>query len=174
MTVRREKMSLAFYREIAAKATTLREKIDEPQRFLSTGVNDHQPPQYLAEWRNAIAPDDPFRFVNRLKNDGLTEHEVENLLGPVEFISDEHLPEWIGTFSKIMEFLESYDQADESVTMIRLFGTGKEKEIPYLHLLTPVVACATDNLDQQSGERKTALFSTEAIQQNVIPLPHNP
>jgi len=150
------------YFNIAERAATLYEKIRDPWRFNFQEVTGHQFDQRLAGWRNAIAPDDPVMFETRLKNDGLSMDDLGNLLGNVTFKSDDRLPAWIVSFSEMMEFLQTYNTADLSAEMTRLFGNEQEKKIPFLHLITPVVAFAVRNLDQAVGDRKASLFSTEA------------
>ncbi|MEI6174215.1 MAG: type 2 lanthipeptide synthetase LanM family protein [Bacteroidota bacterium] len=152
----------SYYLKVAERAATLPEKINEPWRFNFQEATGHLFEQRLAEWRNAVAPDDAEMFEIRLKNDGLSMDDFRNLLGNATFKSEEQLPGWIVSFKEMMEFLRHYDAADLHVQMSELFGDEQEKKIPFLHLMTPVVAYAVRNLEKAAGERKASLFSTEA------------
>lgn len=160
----KEQTDSNYYREVAARATTLREKIDKPQRFLFHPANDQLFEQRLAEWRNTVASNDSEIFKNRLKNDGLTDSDLKNLLGTVSFVSNDQLPLWINPFKEIIEFLTAYNLAHISTEIDGLFGPKQDKKIPFIHLLTPLVAYAVHKLNQTSRANKTKFFSASAVQ----------
>jgi type 2 lantibiotic biosynthesis protein LanM len=160
----KEQIDKKYFYEVAARATTLREKIDEPQRFSFHPVSDRLFEQRLTEWRKVVAPNDAVMFENRLKNDGLKEDDLKNLLGTVSFSSENLLPAWIKPFRELMGFLSSYDPTDISAEMARIFGPEQDKKIPFLHLLTPLTAYAIHQLDERTSGLKTELFSGNARQ----------
>ncbi len=160
----KEQIDKKYFYEVAARATTLREKIDEPQRFSLHSVSDRLFEQRLTEWRKVVATNDSVLFENRLKNDGLTEDDLKKLLGTVSFSSENQLPLWITFFREIMGFLTSYDPPDFSTEIFRIFGPEQEKKIPFLHLLTPLTAYAIHKLDERTSGHKTELFSSSARQ----------
>jgi type 2 lantibiotic biosynthesis protein LanM len=160
----KEQIDKKYFYEVAARATTLREKIDEPQRFLFHPASERLFEQRLTEWREVVAPSDSVLFENRLKNDGLKEDDLKNLLGTVSFSSENQLPSWIIPFRELMGFLSSYDPTDISAEMARIFGPEQDKKIPFLHLLTPLTAYAIHQLDERTSGHKTELFSSSARQ----------
>lgn len=166
----KEQTDSNYYSEVAARATTLQEKIEEQQRFSFHHANNRLLEQRLTEWRNIVAPNDPAMFENRLKNDGLAEGDLKKLLGTVSFSSKDQLPSWVASFREMMQFLALYDPQDLSVDMTRLFGPDQDKKTPFLHLLTPLVAYAIYKLDKATGARKTELFSASAVQMLYLQL----
>jgi len=160
----KEKLDKKYYYEVAARATSLHEKIDEPQRFSFHPVNEGLFEQRLTEWRKVVASSDPALFENRLKNDGLTQEDLKNLLGTVSFNSEDHFPSWIVSFRELMGFLASYDPPDLSVEMARIFGPELDKNIPFLHLLTPLTAFAIHQLAERTSGLEMELFSGSARQ----------
>lgn len=160
--MKKEIPGLPYYFKVAEKAASLRDKIEEPERYIFQEANQLQYEQRLTEWRKAVAPDDPAMFENRLNNDGISKNDLRSLLGDATIKSEEHLPEWISCFREMMEFLHSYKPADISSEMTKLFGDEQEKKIPFLHLLTPLVKYALKHLEQSAGKWKASLFSLDA------------
>jgi type 2 lantibiotic biosynthesis protein LanM len=160
----KEKIDKNYFHEIAARATTLRERIDETQRFIFHPANNRLFEQRLTEWRKVVATNDPVLFKNRLKNDGLTEDHLKDLLGTVSFRREDQLPSWIIAFREMMGFLASYNPPDLPAEMTRIFGPEKDKKVPFLHLLTPLVAHAIQKLDATTKGQKRELFSGPAAQ----------
>jgi len=160
----KEQTDRDYYSEVAARATTLQEKIDEPQRFLFHPASDRLFEQRLTEWRKAVTTSDPLLFENRLKNDGLTKDDLKNILGSVSFSSENQLPSWVTPFREMMGFMASSDPLDFSAEIAHIFGSEQDKKIPFLHLLTPLVAYAIHKLDEMTKGHKVELFSTSAVQ----------
>jgi len=154
--------SIRFYKNIAARAVRLQEKIVEPQQFDFIPAGEREMNERLAEWRKSVGPDDDEMFMNRLKNDGLTEEDPLRLLGSVAFINENLLPSWITPFGELMDFLGSYDTAQLSAEMTRLFGIEEEKKVPFLHLITSFVAYALENLDKTTAGCRAFLLTGEA------------
>ncbi len=132
----------AYYYEVAARATTLRERIDEPHRFAFQDVSEQKLVERYDVWRKSVAPENPERFARRLGNDQLIESGAARLLRPVTIELEEHLPGWIFCFRDLMTFLEEYDPAANLEDTVRLFGQDAENKIPFLHLITPLVTFA--------------------------------
>ena len=152
----------SYWHNMAARAITLREKIDEPHRFVFHPATEGEVEKFRTEWKKIVAPDDPVMFENRLKMDGLTEDDLGKLAGTVSFRDKDQLPAWINTFRELMGFLQSYDPTDLSMKMKQCIGEEYADKIPYLHLLTPLVLYAVEKLDLNVGKKKTDLFSEEA------------
>jgi type 2 lantibiotic biosynthesis protein LanM len=151
-----------FYQNIAARAVRLQEKIDEPHKFDFIPAPDRETEERLAEWRRCVGPGDEEMFLNRLKNDGLNPDEPRKLLGTVTFKNQDDLPSWITPFGQLIGFLGSCETDHLPAEMARLFGTGEEKRTPFLHLLTPLVACALENLDKATAGGRAHLLTEEA------------
>lgn len=147
---------------MAARAVRLQEKIDEPLLFDFIPGSEREIGERLSEWRKAIGPDDDEMFMNRLKNDGLCEDDLPNLLGNVSFKNEDRLPLWITPFAELMDFLGSYEPADLAAEMTKLFGIDEEKNIPFLHLITPFVAYALQKLDHETAGQRPELCTREA------------
>jgi len=160
----KEQINSNYYSKVAARATTLQDKINEPQRFSFHPANNQLLEQRLTLWRNIVAPNDSTMFENRLKNDGITEDDLKNLLGTVSYSNEDQHPLWVESFREIMQFLALYNPSDLSEEMTLIFGPEKNKNIPFLYLLTPLVAYATHKLDKVAGVHKKELFSTSAEQ----------
>ncbi len=151
-----------YWHNLAAKAITLQEKIDEPRQFIFHPAKERDLEKFISGWHKVFTSDDPQMFENRLKIDNLTRGDLSNLAGPVSFRDPNQLPEWTTTFKDIMGFLRSYDPADLSADMTRLFGDDQDKKMPFLHLHTPLVVYALSKLEQAAGDRKASLFTPEA------------
>jgi len=151
-----------YWHNVASKAVTLQEKIDEPHRFEFHPAKVWELEKFMTEWRKVAASNDPSMFENRLKIDGLTNDDLIKLAGAVSFSDRDQLPAWVTSFREMMEFLRSYDPGDLNVDMMRLFGDEQEKNTPFLHLHTPLVVYALKKLEQSAGDRKSSLFSPEA------------
>ena len=98
----------SYYFKIAAKASTLRERIEEPQRFSFSGQEGEKWIQRRAEWQRMTAPDEPSLFLSRLTNDGLSEDDLKRVLGDVTIFNDADLPDWMPLFREIIEYMETY------------------------------------------------------------------
>lgn len=151
-----------YYFDIAAKAVSLRERIEEPQRFSFQETGSGQYEKRLADWQKAVASDEPGRFQTRLTQDGLTDADLKRLLGSVTISGENNLPDWIFAFEELMSFLAKYDYRDQSINIKKIFGAGYESEIPFLHLLTPIVIYANTKLDQTAIEQVEDFFTLEA------------
>ena len=158
----KDHQSGSYYFKIAERAATLLERIEEPLRFNFEEASGKQFELRLAEWRKAVAPEDQALFETRLKNDGLTIHDLERLLGNITVKSEDQLPGWILSFGVMMEFLRCYVTDDLSGEMITLFGEEQENKIPFLHLITPFVAYSVRTLDNAVGDKIASLFSKKA------------
>ncbi|MBB4639441.1 type 2 lanthipeptide synthetase LanM [Longimicrobium terrae] len=79
-------------RAVAAAAAPLFERLDGA--YEPVGTADDVAPARLAEWRRAVAGDDPERFRRRLAWDGLDEARVLPVLGSVRLRDGVPLPAW--------------------------------------------------------------------------------
>ncbi len=151
-----------YWHNVASKAITLHEKIDEPHRFEFHPAKEGELEKFMAEWRKVVAAHDPLMFETRLKIDRLSIDDLRTLAGTVSFSDRDQLPAWVTSFREMMEFLRSYDPGDLNIDLIRLFGDEQEKKTPFLHLHTPLVVYALKKLEQLAGGRNASLFSPEA------------
>ena len=151
-----------YWHNVAARAITLREKIDDPDRYIFHHANEGELEKFRTKWSKIAATDNPLMFENRLKIDGLTEDDLGKLAGTVSFRDHSQLPAWIDPFRELMGFLQSYDPSDLSKKMKHCIGEEYADKIPFLHLLTPLVLYAVEKLEFNVGRKKTELFSGEA------------
>ncbi len=152
----------SYYFDIAAKAVSLRERIEEPQRFSFLDTGNIQFEKHLAEWHKAVGSGKTGRFSARLAQDGLTDDDLKKLLGSLTINGEDHLPSWIFSFEEMMAFLAKNDFHDQFAEMEKIFGQGPENEIPFLHLLTPMIIYAKSKLDQYTKEKAENLLTLEA------------
>jgi type 2 lantibiotic biosynthesis protein LanM len=152
-----------FSRKIIEKAVTLTERINSPQNY-SCSVTDEQLFQKrLAVWKKIVAPNDPELFLVRIGNDGVSESDLQNLLGQGIITSDQNLPEWTPLFIEMMDYLSLNLSAKTSSDIETIFGRYSEKRAPFIHLLLPFVVFANQKLGSEVNILKTKLFCEEAI-----------
>lgn len=156
-------LSTGFYREAAAKAATLSERITEPHRFALLKTDSPHTGQRINTWLETVAAGDPAIFEKRLSLDGLTRNDLNRLLGDVAFASDDHLPAWIDQFGQLMEFLSTCSFVSDEAEMQHLFGEGEDKKIPFLHLIAPIVNFAVSRVNLAAGDPLHALFAPAAL-----------
>ena len=154
----------SYYFKIAAKASTLRERIEEPQRFSFTGQGGEKWKQRRAEWQRMTAPDEPSLFLARLTNDGLSEDSLKPVLGDVAIFNDADLPDWMPLFREIMEYLETYQISAIQLDIEQMFGFATENTPTFIHLVTPIVAFAKTKLGNKINALKDKLLTNEANQ----------
>ena len=154
---------ISWYLTIAAKASTLRERIEEPQRFSFLGSEEQKWIQRRAEWQRMTAPDEPSLFLSRLTNEGLSEDGLKQLLGDVDIVNETGLPNWIPLFREMMEYLANYQQSNIQTDIKQLFGKEAEKKAPFIHLVEPIVSFANTHLGSNLNVLKIRLLTNEAI-----------
>ncbi len=152
----------SYYFKIAAKASTLRERIEEHQKFSFSNAENQKWNQRRAEWQRMVAPDDPALFLSRLSNDSLSEDGLKRLLGDVTIINEAELPDWIPLFREMMEYLETYQTSAIQANIEQMFGNGLEKTAPFLHLVTPIVAFAIKKLGHHVNMLNGSLLTDDA------------
>jgi len=151
-----------YYFEIAANALNLRERIEALQNSSVFIWDEAKSAQRIDEWQKVVAPDNPGMFGLRLKNDHLNMAGLKKITGTLAITNDNQLPAWIYPFREIMDFLKNYMVSENISEIHRLFGKDQENQIPFLHLITPLVLYAEKKLEIAVGDNRSRLLSNEA------------
>lgn len=125
---------LAFRRRMAARATSLHERIADPA--WRSGAAPEETERRLARWCDAAALGSWELLDRRLAWDGLRRDEVGRWLGEGEI---EALPRWVDTL--------------EAILAANSEPTEETAGIPFSHLLLPFVEHASAELERRVGQR---------------------
>lgn len=153
----------SYFDRVAAKAAGLRERIDHLQELTFKPAVQAGFDRILTDWKQTVASGDETLFMNRLKNDAIDPEMLPLLLGNLSIDSEKFQPEWLSLFIRLMDFLDYYEPEHLERDTDRLFGTEKSAKIPYIGLITPVVAFASGLLDEKVCREKERFFGPEAL-----------
>ncbi|MBN1198524.1 MAG: type 2 lantipeptide synthetase LanM family protein [Bacteroidales bacterium] len=152
-----------YFDRIAAKASGLQERIDHYQDITFTPAPEKDLERLRSEWKERVALGDEAQFDNRLKNDSISPEMLPLLLGEPNFDPTRYQPEWLSFFIRLTEFLDDYhpDRLDRDIDY--LFGTDQRTKIPYIELITPFVAYASNLINDKVKVERERYLGPEAL-----------
>ncbi|MFP5288793.1 MAG: type 2 lanthipeptide synthetase LanM, partial [Thermoanaerobaculia bacterium] len=139
---------LAFWRRMAARATSLHERIADPG--WQSGAGPEETERLLARWCDAAALGSWELLDRRLAWDGLRRGEVGRWLGEGRLGEEnpEALPRWVGTLEEILAAGSASEPVEETAA------------VPFSHLLLPFVEHASAELKRRLGQRPDLITPT--------------
>lgn len=142
-------------RRIAARASTINERIHGSYRALNSPQSSDTARFRIDRWRDIACGGDQELFNERLGMDGLTLESAARLLGDIDLNEGEMLPSWLMTFEDLFEALLL-------PTMVDTKELNKpEIAIPFEPLLGGAVAIAKSFIT--SSELPTAMITEKAL-----------
>lgn len=143
-------------RSIAARASTLWERLGPGLAPVISSTHERQVEARLERWRQVAAKGDQEVFARRLVRDGLDELTVRRALGEVQLADAQPLPDWVrllqeGLHTASSMASQAFDQEKVSC------GCDPERPLPFEDLLTPFVSMARQRLTIRLDARGLAL-----------------
>lgn len=123
--------------KIAGRARTLQERLDTP---CQSGETISEIDDMIDEWRDHVASGDSDVFRKRLSREDFSIKECRRRIASNEWPSDEPLPDWIDQLDEILTF--AFENRFVEV------GFKTEEEIPFVHLLSPFLQYAHEEIDE--------------------------
>jgi type 2 lantibiotic biosynthesis protein LanM len=153
-------LSDADLAEIAARATTLPERLAGAVQVERGRPHEGDGAGRIDAWREAVAGGDDEIFARRLARDGRALGDAARLLGPVRLRDRDSLPSWLGTLQLAL------------ATASREDGTRTEypfcdpvEPMPFEELAVPFVLAGRDRLAKRLGPLDPDVLSARAMSQ---------
>jgi type 2 lantibiotic biosynthesis protein LanM len=153
-------LSDADLAEIAARATTLPERLAGAVQVRRDRANEGDGAGRIDSWREAVAGGDDEIFARLLARDGRALGDAARLLGPVRLRDPDSLPSWLGTLQLALAIAS---REDGTRTEYPFCDPGEP--MPFEELAVPFVLAGRDRLARRLGPLDADLLSARAMSQ---------
>ncbi|WP_276299007.1 type 2 lanthipeptide synthetase LanM family protein [Halorussus lipolyticus] len=133
-------------RRIAARARTLRERLDTPTDDAELLKDDAD--EWIAQWRDHVT-DDSSAFERRLGIAGLSPEECRKRLHSRALPEGASSADWTDRLADLIEYVEARNPADPPRLAEEIEDDADD--VPFVHLLGRFVGFASDRVDWESS-----------------------
>jgi type 2 lantibiotic biosynthesis protein LanM len=152
----------AFLRELAAKASTIDERLAGEYIARRTQAGQTKAEDRMRAWLSSAADGDLTSFQSRLAHLRVPYDEILSLLGDVELIEKAALPSWVGTFTFLLEAIQLADVSRGS----RSDEHDEQGDaVPFAELFVPAIIITEERRDRSLTCRHASLFAATALSQ---------
>lgn len=131
---------------IAAQASSLGERLQQPNRFLTPNRDETKQQERWQTWCQNAAKGDRDRFSCRLTGIGWDTESVLPYLGEVELAADQPLPTWTETLQAVMQTSEQWTTTEFDVCTWQF--PGDRSPTPFEPFFGPCLQVAQHKLTQ--------------------------